>query len=413
MYRLVNQAHVALACAVLSAPGLAQVRVEARNQMELGWMPGGWGSYQLLFENPDGESARVVEWSGAWLIGGVQWGDPFGGSLDVAVPAGGSARHDDIGYAPEELFAAAGEQVPQYAGHVTMRAGETEYEVPFAFDVPAAVLPEPVQRQEGKFVALELMESRFEEYECTDNVVRLLDLCYEAMAELTGLVPYDGEKIAFREAPPHPFWAYAGNPIILNSDYVSSTMDDFERGIVSFGWVHEMGHDFDVLGDWYCWNGPAAECQANFKLGYALETIDDPAMRIAWTFQAPDYPAPDATILLPGRELVERFFVRFGDAYLADPHLGWDSMASDDLHSMLMRVQRTYGWEPFRALYRTYGELAANGAQPPESVEEKIALMCAILSREAGVSLVPLFERWRLPVDEEAVAEVAAAYGLE
>ena len=39
--------------------------------------------------------------------------------------------------------------------------------------------------------------------------------------------------------------------------------------------------------------------------------------------------------------------------------------------------------------------------------------MCAILSREIGVNLVPLFERWRLPVDEEAVAEVAAAYGLE
>ena len=55
--RSVNQAAVALACAVLSAPGLAQVQVEARNQMELGWMPGGWGNYQLLFENPDGERA--------------------------------------------------------------------------------------------------------------------------------------------------------------------------------------------------------------------------------------------------------------------------------------------------------------------------------------------------------------------
>jgi len=53
---------------------------------------------------------------------------------------------------------------------------------------------------------------------------------------------------------------------------------------------HEVGHNFDVLGDWYIWSGPAAEWQANFKLAYAFETIPDQSYRIKWTFQGPDIP---------------------------------------------------------------------------------------------------------------------------
>lgn len=173
---------------------------------------------------------------------------------------------------------------------------------------------------------------------CCSRRYATVGLCYEAMANLTGLRPYDGQRIVFQEAPPHPHWAYAGNPIILNTDCVGSTLSGFGSGLVSFGWVREMGHDFDVVGDWYCWNGPASECQANLKLGYAFETVAEPGIRIAWTCQAPDSPAPDTEIVLSGRDLVERFFVRFGDAYLADPARTWTNMTSDGMHSMLMRI---------------------------------------------------------------------------
>lgn len=63
-------------------------------------------------------------------------------------------------------------------------------------------------------------------------------------------------------------------------------------------------------------------------------------------------------------------------------------------------------------MYRTYAKLEAAGKSPPDSPEKKVALLCGILSRQTGVSLVPLFRRWRLPIDGELIEQVLEAYGL-
>jgi hypothetical protein len=218
--------------------------------------------------------------------------------------------------------------------------------------------------------------------------------------------------MVFKECPEHPWWAYAGQEMILNTKFVGETLKDFDDGLISFGWIHEVGHNFDVLGDWYIWSGPAAEWQANFKLAYAFENIKDQSFRIKWLHEAPGYPKPKGDLRLTGREMNESFFGVFGDEYLADPKRTYDTLSSDDMHTFFMRIQRCYGWEVFKRWYRTYRRLADQGRKPPETPEQKISLIDAILSKEAGVDLTPVFQRWRFPVTAESVRAARELYGI-
>lgn len=113
-----------------------------------------------------------------------------------------------------------------------------------------------------------------------------------------------------------------------------------------------------------------------------------------------------------GHKVVERFFVRFGDQYLASPDKTWQDMTSDDIHSLFQRIQRVYGWAPFKAWYRDYRPLANRGLKPPTTPEEKVNLTVALLSKECHVDLVPLFQQWRFPVTPESIATVRAKYGV-
>ena len=109
-----------------------------------------------------------------------------------------------------------------------------------------------------------------------EQMIRWLDQSYKAMWDLTGRQPYGGDMIIIQESPPHPWYAYAGNPIVMDTTYVDKLIEEVNAGGMPFGWIHEMGHDFDDgIGKWYIWNGDSCEWQANWKLNYAYETIPD------------------------------------------------------------------------------------------------------------------------------------------
>jgi len=400
-----------LAWLAMCSCAMAQVSVSAVCEQAGGWMAGGWGSYKVTVENASDEAVTVRRFRADWQ-GRGQEQDDQGDALAIEIAPGAKWVKSEVRYMFPDL-AEAGAKTPVMAGVVAVQVAEDVQELPFCFEVPVAVLPETTRLIERDHVALELRASRFEEFKHLERTARWMDQCYEAMEELTGGRPYDGNTITLKESPPHPYWAYAGQSIILNTDYVGSTLKDFDEGLMSFGWVHEMGHDFDDgIGDWYIWSGPACEWQANFKLCYAGETIADQSFRYAWTFQPPHFPSPDRTKRLTGYELTEKMFLMYGDRYLADPNRSWETLQSDEMHSLFQRIQRVYGWEIYKNWYRTYRALQAKGFEPPEAAEDKINLIVAILSHEAQVDLVPVFQQWRLPVTSEKVKAMAQRYEL-
>ena len=111
-------------------------------------------------------------------------------------------------------------------------------------------------------------------------------------------------------------------------------------------------------------------------------------------------------------QILSALFLVFGDAYLADSSRTWDSLSSDEMHAFFQRLQRVYGWEVFKRWYRTYRRLIDAGLKPPTKSEEKINLIAAILSHEAHVDLVPVFQRWRFPVTPAGVAAMKEKYGI-
>lgn len=375
-------------------------------------MPDGWGGYRFAIANTSSAPVKLVKWTAVWEVKGVAKGGPWGGDLNETIEAGKTFEKSEIGNLPLDIYNAALPAAPEIAGTFTVRQGEQEIVVPYRIAVPGATLPEKLKQINGKTVGLRLMESRFKNFKELGRTLKWIDQSYQTMIDLTGEHPFNGERMVYKESPAHPWWAYAGKEMILNTDYVAETLKGFDDGHISFGWVHEVGHNFDVLGDWYIWSGPAAEWQANFKLAYAFEHIPDQSFRIKWTFQAPGYPSPSPELRLTGTEMVEKFFCVFGDAYLADPKREWTTLSSDEMHTFFQRLQTTYGWDVFKAWYRTYRKLADAGKKPPSTPEEKINLIAAILSHETHADLVPVFQRWRFPVTEASMKEAAGKYGI-
>lgn len=391
----------------------APVTVQAENRQPKGWMRDGWGSYRLSLKNTSSLPVRVFGWKAHWEVGGKAFEETLEGKIDASLAPGGSMERTEIGHLPALVASAARADTPVVTGTVTVQQNERTFSALFHFTVPEAVLPEPLKLIRGRTAGMALMRSRYRTFRYAGRALHWVDQCYAAMIDLTGEHPFGGKLMVFKESPPHPWWAYAGQEMILNTDFVAGTVKDFDAGILSFGWIHEVGHNFDdTLGDWYIWSGPAAEFQANFKLCYAVEMIQDQSFHIRWRNGAPAYDDRRNEIPLTGKELIERFFLLFGDAYLADPQRSWESLSSDEMHSLFQRLQRVYGWDLFKRWYRIYRRLQDRGLKPPATPIEKVDLIVAILNEETHADLVPVFQRWRFPVTAEKVKEMQQRYAL-
>jgi hypothetical protein len=386
--------------------------LEIHLDQKAGWMPGGWGSYHVKIANTTASSFTIVKWKATWQAKNKPIGEPWSSDVKETVAAGKSFEKVEINSLPQRIYDQCKPEAPQIAGTYTVAQEGKQFDVPFTLTVPGAQLPEPLKEIDGKTVGLALMQSRYKGFKKLDRTLHWIDLCYQQMIDLTGEHPFGGARMIFKESPAHPWWAYAGKEMILNTDYVGATLKDFDDGILVFGWVHEVGHNFDVLGDWYMWDSASTEWQGNFKLAYALETLPDQTFRMRCNYEPPGYPAANRDLPITGPQLVERFFAMFGDVYLADPKREWTTLTSDEMHTFFQRLQRVYGWEPFKAWYRTYRKLADAGQKPPTVAADKVNLTAAILSHECHVDLVPVFARWRFPVTQESMRVMAERYGI-
>ncbi|HOM70756.1 MAG TPA: M60 family metallopeptidase [Armatimonadota bacterium] len=397
-------------CTALSA----QVTITATCSPTEGWMADGWGGYKFIIKNTGKSDVKLTKWTACWEANGKTVGDSWGGDLDLTVPSNDEVTKDEVGYLPPDIVKKAKPGNPFIVGSFTAVIDGKTVELPYRVEVPEATLPEPTKLLKGKYIGLEIMQSRLAVFKEQDRLVQCLDHCYEAMHELTGYSPYNGAFITIKEAPAHPWYAYAGNPIIMNTKHMENTLKEVDNGVLPFGWIHEVGHDFDdVYGKWYMWDGPSCEWQANWKLTYAYETIPDRDYLAKWSKNKnAGYQPASKDVLVDAKQFIDSFFLFFGDPYLSDPTRKWDTMSSDEIHSFFLRLVRVYGWEPFKAWYRTYARFEKLGLKEPETPEGKIQLIAAILSEETGVDLVPVFQRWRMPVTEQDVQAMKAKYPI-
>lgn len=397
------------------ASSICQVNVTAHSTLKNGWMAGGWGSFRLEVKNQGSQPVRLVRWTARWKVADKPMDDPWGEDANETIAPGASANVNTVTYFPKDVADAARPGNAVVSGTAFVNVDGREVAEPFQFEVPAAVLPVKLRRVSGRYAAYELMETRFCSFTGRLRILKWLDQSVAAMRDLTGYTPFGGNLMVIRECPAHPYWAYAGNPVVLNTDYVGKTVEEIDRGLIPFGWIHEIGHNFDdPMGKWYIWSGPCAEFQANFKLAYALETIPDRSFRVDWQgFQTPGMPCPKDRNLIDGRQFTESFFLMFGDAYLADPKRTWDSMSSDEMHSLFQRIQRVYGWGAFKGMYRAYARFEKTGLKPPENSEGKVQLLVAVLNKQTNVDFVPLFQRWRFPVTAAAVEKMRTDYKVD
>lgn len=401
--------HIAILLSTLACTtAIAQIEIETTLGQPEGWMPNGWGSYTIRATNTGEQNVTLKGWSFQW-----KGEEEKVNALDRVLAPKEEWKKFEIGHLSQKTIADFGKKNPKKTGFIIANVNGKIKKLPLKLEIPAAYLPEESKVVFKGKVALSLMKSRYDNFKTIERAMTWLNQSYIAMEELVGGVPYDGQTIVFKESVENPYFAYAGQEIILNTKFVGNAIEEFEEGIFPFGWIHEMGHDFDdVIGEWYNFNGPFTEFQANFKLCFIIETMPDQSFSIPQTIMVKDYPLQEKGRKLKGKDFSEKSFLFFGDKYLSDPSRTWESMSSDEMHSLFQRIQYMYGWEVYKGFYRTIRNLNARGFTPPKSMEDKINLIVLILSKEAQVDLVPLFQTWRFPVSKEKVDHLENKYKI-
>jgi hypothetical protein len=399
-----------------AAMSVAQVTVTVTRWPEEGWMGGGDGNYKFTFKNAGASEAKIVKWTAYWEVGGKPLGDTWGGDMDLGVAPGKEAVKEETGTLPLDVVAKSKPSKPVIAGTFTVKIDGKESLLNWRIEIPQAFLPEKTVLYKGKHVGLELMPSHLKRFPVDKKMVEVLDMVYEAMHDLTGYTPDGGKMLLIQESPAHPYWAYvegAGKPIIMSTLCVDEVLTQIHENKMPWGWSHEMGHYFDILGHWYFWGPSSVEWQANWKLSYAYETIPDRTYKADFNPDDGLAYSPLHTRTMDAAKWIDAVFLFRGDPYLGDPTRKWDSMTSDEFHSFFLRLVRIYGWEPFKRWYRTYDRFEKAGLKPPTTAEGTIQLIAAILSKETDTDLVPAFQRWRMPVTKADVEAMRKKYPID
>ncbi len=370
-----------------------------------GWMENGYGNYFVVFSNSAAYPVSVIACESSWKNFGYSNAE----SLDFTIAPTSTYTLTRHGHLLSSVVKQYGSATPILTGCFTTVANAQTSTVPFSVKIPVATLPEPLVTLSGSYVGVSLQQSRYTNFPAQQTMIRWLDQAYQQMWNLTGSRPFTGEFIVIKECPAHPWWAYAANPIVLNYHYVGKTIDDFNNGIPSFGWLHEMGHVFDdAVDQWYIFNVSFREFQANVKMVYALLHIPD-RNRVRMKHPGNTYMIPDKDRKLTVDEWVSVFARYYGDRYLAGSN-SWQYMEVDDYLSFFMRIADVYGWNSIEQWYRAYRRLQADCFVPPTSPVDKINLMCAIFSETTGTNMIPAFQLWRLPVSDKSVSRIKERY---
>lgn len=272
------------------------------------------------------------------------------------------------------------------------------------------VLNSPLVVREGEHVKFTFQEDTWDAYNITeaqkDKAVAYMDEVYEILEELMEVQPFDGEKINYLESTENPYWAYAGNPTVLNTYYVPASLNKMANDKLSFGWIHETGHNFDMPygQDWY-YEGNYTETHANIKLSYVIEQmcVEGRDCRMVSLIDSD---------LVTGVEFNNEYFAPKGDSYKASTR-AYTTLTNDEIHALYHQVIRDTDWNTLKRFYSYYKALSESGQMTPwDDSTEEILLSYTILDKASGMDLVSLYEEWRIPLTRDDMDKLTTEYKL-
>ncbi len=255
-----------------------------------------------------------------------------------------------------------------------------------AFNVQPATADETIT---GNHITIEAPEEYISRLQLQLNI---LDDQYEALLELVGEAPYEGQKIGILyDSSIENATAYAGNPIRVGEGF----WDEVEIiwGVIG----HELGHDFSMstsIDKVVFPISPFYEAVATFLGGYTLSVVlpkyyhssDD-------YYKIPNYNGSITYVVATSVD--QEYFKKALDAYVQTSP-GVDNVTVEVAIAMLLEIANTYGWDSIR----TFCRLCSEVNQIPWTPDEKWDLFVHLLSVATGVDLVPLFrDNWNLPVN--------------
>lgn len=217
------------------------------------------------------------------------------------------------------------------------------------------IAPSPVEDfyyREGEHIILNLDKEKVKITDAeADAWLKNLDKTYEAYLDLVGEAPYGGQKIMILNTPgiEPGYWALAGNPILWNSnvkveEVITRTV---EFGDWGFGILHEIAHDFshsNIKGDGsWNWND---EIFANFRMSYALEALGGTVSQ--------------RNICYTGADIISYYKIFYDETIGA----GIAKNNGDALHYTFLRIKDKFGWEVYKAAFRSL--YATPDSQLPE-----------------------------------------------
>lgn len=242
------------------------------------------------------------------------------------------------------------------------------------FDNVKIESPSGIYHRESEHVSLYIDETLVNiSNTVMDQWLAKLDLAYEAYCELFDFfVPFGGKKMIIMDQIIDA-WAYAGYPILWNSNYVESTLLEVKNyNNTCFGILHEMGHNFAPgnyktgtyeSGNYNCWNWNE-ELFANFRMYYALEKHNFPIYLNGVTYN--------------GIEM---------DSYYRDSaEQSWSKNNDLDGAGMmwpLCQMVKKYGWDPIKKTFKELYNLDP-ASSAGDSKWAKINYFCTVLSKHAG-----------------------------
>ena len=214
----------------------------------------------------------------------------------------------------------------------------------------------------------------------------------------TGKVPFDGKIISIRSKEIDA-WAYAGNPIQWNKNYIYESLQTIRRGDWCFGIMHEIGHNFApyISGATYAWNWNE-EIFANFRMFYALEKLNAKVITTASVVQADgSFESQEKTYT--GSELLQLYKSETDNCYDRTIGAGRAVEMGNALCYCLIRIKETYGWELYQDVFEELYSIPRDEEQEKNMNQwQKFEYFLSFLTKHAKADTNELFSKQELQV---------------